>query len=289
MRPDRSPRSPGNALPESWRPQPRGGSACTMATPGQSQRAGSASRSSSATRPRSWTTMTASCSTTPSNPVTRPTPHNSHRPSNGSSAVPAASRARSPPTAGYGEKSVEDDPHALGVRNVVIPRKGRPRQARRAEEHRSALRRTVKWRTGSEGRISSLKRGYGWDRTRIDSTEGARTWTGHRHPRPQPGQDQLTGRVRQRNRRSTPNHAGPKPATPIRSRSSSGRSSYPTRPRRPTSSWRADGGGVRRGGCRAGALRVGSGSQADDPRRARRAGHLAAGCRATGGSVQTGH
>ncbi len=39
---------------------------------------------------------------------------------------------------GYGEKSVEDDLHALGVRTVVIPRKGRPSQARRAAEHRSA-------------------------------------------------------------------------------------------------------------------------------------------------------
>jgi hypothetical protein len=37
----------------------------------------------------------------------------------------------------------------------------------------------VKWRTGCEGRISTLKRGYGWDRTRIDGTEGARIWTGH--------------------------------------------------------------------------------------------------------------
>jgi len=37
----------------------------------------------------------------------------------------------------------------------------------------------VKWRTGSEGRISTLKRGYGWDRTRLDGTEGARIWTGH--------------------------------------------------------------------------------------------------------------
>ncbi len=36
----------------------------------------------------------------------------------------------------------------------------------------------MKWRTGSEGRISSLKRGYGWDRTRLDGTEGARIWTG---------------------------------------------------------------------------------------------------------------
>ena len=80
---------------------------------------------------------------------------------------------------GYGEKSVEDDLHDLGVRTVVIPRKGKPGKARQAAEHRPAFRRTVKWRTGSEGRISSLKRGYGWDRTRLDGTEGAQTWTGH--------------------------------------------------------------------------------------------------------------
>jgi IS5 family transposase len=80
---------------------------------------------------------------------------------------------------GYGEAGVEDDLHALGVRTVVIPRKGRPGKARQAVEHRPAFRRAIKWRTGSEGRISTLKRGYGWDRTRLDTTEGARTWTGH--------------------------------------------------------------------------------------------------------------
>jgi len=79
---------------------------------------------------------------------------------------------------GYGEAKVEDAVHDLGVRNVVIPRKGKPGKARQATEHRSAFRRTVKWRTGSEGRISSLKRGYGWDRHRLDGTEGARIWTG---------------------------------------------------------------------------------------------------------------
>ncbi len=62
---------------------------------------------------------------------------------------------------GYGEKSVDEELHDLGVENVVIPRKGKPSAARRAEEHRRALRRTVKWRTGVEGRISTLKRGYG--------------------------------------------------------------------------------------------------------------------------------
>ncbi len=80
---------------------------------------------------------------------------------------------------GYGEQKVDDDLADLGVRHVVIPRKGKPGKARQAVEHRRAFRRTVKWRTGCEGRISTLKRGYGWDRTRIDGTEGARIWTGH--------------------------------------------------------------------------------------------------------------
>jgi IS5 family transposase len=80
---------------------------------------------------------------------------------------------------GYGEASVENDLHDLGVRTVVIPRKGRPGKARQAHEHRRAFRRTVKWRTGSEARISTLKRQYGWDRTRLDDLDGARIWTGH--------------------------------------------------------------------------------------------------------------
>ena len=80
---------------------------------------------------------------------------------------------------GYGEKAVDDALHEMGVRTVVIPRKGRPGKDRQAAEHRPAFRRTVKWRTGSEGRISTLKRQYGWDRARLDSLEGARIWTGH--------------------------------------------------------------------------------------------------------------
>ena len=80
---------------------------------------------------------------------------------------------------GYGEAKVDKQLTELGVTNVVIPRKGRPSPARRAEEHRKSFRRIVKWRTGSEGRISYLKRAYGWDRARIDGTEGTRIWTGH--------------------------------------------------------------------------------------------------------------
>ncbi len=60
-----------------------------------------------------------------------------------------------------------------------MPRKGKRSQARRAVEHRPACRRTIKWRNGFEDRIRTLKRGYGWDRTRIDNTEDARIWAGH--------------------------------------------------------------------------------------------------------------
>jgi IS5 family transposase len=56
---------------------------------------------------------------------------------------------------GLRRKSVEGSLHEMGVRTVVIPRKGRPSNSRQAEERRRAFGRTVKWRTGSEGRIST--------------------------------------------------------------------------------------------------------------------------------------
>jgi IS5 family transposase len=79
---------------------------------------------------------------------------------------------------GYGEAAVEQDLADLAVRTVIIPRKGKPGLARQQLERRRTFRRTIKWRTRCEGRISTLKRGYGWDRTRLDSLEGAKTWTG---------------------------------------------------------------------------------------------------------------
>jgi transposase, IS5 family len=80
---------------------------------------------------------------------------------------------------GYGEPAIDRDLAALGVRTIAIPRKGATAPPRRAAEHRPAFRRLVKWRTGCEGRISSLKRSYGWDRTRLDRRHGAAIWCGH--------------------------------------------------------------------------------------------------------------
>jgi transposase, IS5 family len=80
---------------------------------------------------------------------------------------------------GYGQPGVERDLQELGVRAVVIPRQARTSPARRTIEHSRRFRKLVKWRTGCEGRISYLKRGYGWDRTRLDGRHGAAIWCGH--------------------------------------------------------------------------------------------------------------
>jgi IS5 family transposase len=80
---------------------------------------------------------------------------------------------------GYGQPVVERDLRALGVRTVAIPRQSATSPARKVIEHGRGFRRLVKWRTGCEGRISYLKRGYGWDRTRLDGRHGVAIWCGH--------------------------------------------------------------------------------------------------------------
>lgn len=80
---------------------------------------------------------------------------------------------------GYGQPAVERDLHDLGVRTVAIPRQAAASPPRKALEHGRGFRRLVKWRTGCEGRISYLKRSYGWDRTLLDGRNGAAIWCGH--------------------------------------------------------------------------------------------------------------
>jgi transposase, IS5 family len=80
---------------------------------------------------------------------------------------------------GYGQPAFERDLHNLGVPTVAIPRQGKISATRKNLEHSRSFHRLVKWRTGCEGRISYLKRGYGWDRTRLDGRHGAGIWCGH--------------------------------------------------------------------------------------------------------------
>jgi IS5 family transposase len=77
---------------------------------------------------------------------------------------------------GYGEASVEDALVSLEVATVAIPRKGRPGPTRRSVESSRKFRSLIKWRTGSEGRISHLKHAFGFERTVLDGIDGATTW-----------------------------------------------------------------------------------------------------------------
>jgi transposase, IS5 family len=78
----------------------------------------------------------------------------------------------------YGEAGIDEELKALGIKTVVIPRKGKPNAARREVEHTRGFRNLVKWRTGSEGRISHLKHRCQWNRTLLDGIDGADTWCG---------------------------------------------------------------------------------------------------------------
>jgi IS5 family transposase len=79
---------------------------------------------------------------------------------------------------GYGEASVELGLTALEVKRIAIPRKGKPGRARRAVESARGFRTLIKWRTGSEGRISHLKHNFGFERTMLDGIGGTETWCG---------------------------------------------------------------------------------------------------------------
>ena len=62
---------------------------------------------------------------------------------------------------------------------MAIVRKGRQSAVRQAVERGPRFRKLIKWRTGSEGRISSLKRDFGWNRSLMDGVDGTRVWCGY--------------------------------------------------------------------------------------------------------------
>jgi IS5 family transposase len=65
-----------------------------------------------------------------------------------------------------------------GVRRIVLPARGRKSAARRAHERQRWFRRGQRWRTGSEGRISVLKRRHGLRRCRYRGGDGMHRWVG---------------------------------------------------------------------------------------------------------------
>jgi IS5 family transposase len=79
---------------------------------------------------------------------------------------------------GYGEARIDTELAHLGVKHVAIPRRGRPGPARTKVQRGRPFTKLVKWRTGSEARISCLKRDFGWRCSLFDGIAGTQTWCG---------------------------------------------------------------------------------------------------------------
>ena len=79
---------------------------------------------------------------------------------------------------GFSSATNEQAATVRGVRRVVLPRRGPKSLARRAYERQRWFRRGQRWRVGSEGRISVLKRRHGLDRCRYHGEEGMHRWVG---------------------------------------------------------------------------------------------------------------
>jgi len=66
----------------------------------------------------------------------------------------------------------------LGVDHCSLPKTGPKTAAERDKERSRWFRRLQRFRAGGEGRISLLKRKYGWRRSRLRGLDGVRTWVG---------------------------------------------------------------------------------------------------------------
>jgi hypothetical protein len=102
---------------------------------------------------------------------------------------------------GFASRINEQLARECGVRSVVLPRQHREARSRRV---RAALR----WRTGSEGRISALKRRHGLARCRYRGLLGMERWVGlgilaQQPPRARSGESRDTV-TRSRDRSASP-------------------------------------------------------------------------------------
>ena len=67
---------------------------------------------------------------------------------------------------------------AKGVKRVCIPNRSTKSAERKREQKKRWFRNGQKWRTGSEGRISVVKRRHGLDRCRYKGFVGMQRWVG---------------------------------------------------------------------------------------------------------------
>ncbi len=88
-----------------------------------------------------------------------------------------------PPNLVAGDRGVhaaetEEQLTAAGVKRVAIPAAGKLSEERQATEHSRAFRRGYRWRAGIEGRIASLRRDFGWRKSRYHGQDGMERWLG---------------------------------------------------------------------------------------------------------------
>ena len=80
--------------------------------------------------------------------------------------------------AGFYSRENEKTGQALGVKWMSVPNKKTTSSERKRLQHQRWFRRGQKWRTGSEGRISVLKRRHGLRRCLYSGLDGMRRWVG---------------------------------------------------------------------------------------------------------------
>jgi IS5 family transposase len=68
--------------------------------------------------------------------------------------------------------------HARGVKRIAIPNRSTKSAERKKLQKKRWFRNAQKWRTGSEGRISLLKRRHGLNRCRYKGQSGMKRWVG---------------------------------------------------------------------------------------------------------------
>jgi IS5 family transposase len=88
-----------------------------------------------------------------------------------------------PPVQASADRGLSSDPneklaHDLGVRHVVIPKRGYRSKARVKHEHMAWFVKGRHWHAGVEGRISVLKRAHGLGRCRNHGESGFQSWVG---------------------------------------------------------------------------------------------------------------
>jgi IS5 family transposase len=88
-----------------------------------------------------------------------------------------------PPRLVVGDRGVhsaetEEKLKEAGVKRIAIPASGKLSEERQALERTRAFRRGYRWRAGIEGRIASLRRDYGWRKSRYHGRDGMERWLG---------------------------------------------------------------------------------------------------------------